>query len=896
MNAGGSVIGALNARAGTMATADPVDRAIDAVAREDAPPAARSVAPSAEDAPILPGDDDVASADASASALAESTPSWFDVNAFRGEDFDAGAYVESLGAYVSMDELKAELERYQSRLRERLVDVVNRDYDKFLRISEDVVDVESAVSEWEAPLANFKAEVEATRAELVEALNEMDDVMRRRQECADQRATLELMLDVNNLVTKVERLLDELDPDPAGTAGTAETASRNGWAAPTDRGPAAASAADPNATTEESDAEDDWDAADVEVTADDEEGLDALRPRLVGGDDAAALALAGEDDKRGARAGGGDAAEARARTIERVSGEVNRLRFYRGKGERLKFVRALGPRIEACETRLAAALRDATAAAAASRSRAALSHCLRAHVAVGRVDEAEEIVRRAVARPAVTRVVESDADADYPHLLDRCATAALEACDVELELTRDAESDLAARFNLLANAVLAEVDARVAEAKPGAFSPGNPDAFRRNHAAFTALLDRLEERVPTLASLRAFRESEAMTTATRRWNASAYFALRFREIADAVESGLDDERLIRAVERGTSRDRFLLAATEAAWEGLGRCWREDVFVPRAAEKFLKLSAQIVSWYDGWLSEGVAAVGTETAGGAEATGDAEAAGGAEAGGADGGAEASGDGSTAAAAPRPPRSWGASAGDDDLLAARADVDLFLRRVVNELIPLATSTVRTALGDAAGEAVAECLLAGVDEATRGGAAELDAAVARIVADRCAAALKQMKGITATFRMTNKPLPTRHSHFVPGVLAPIRAFVESPAARALTRETRERLAAAAAERVSATYADMAGELVASVRKTEASLNRLKDRKATKAGATGSNPGGDDAGKPTDTEKICKQLHLDVAEYAAGLASLGIDPGDSAAFKALWAVAAPEGEPAPSL
>ena len=74
--------------------------------------AARPVAPSAEDAPILLGDD-VSSADASASAsaLAESTPSWFDVNAFQGEDFDAGEYVESLGAYVSMDELKAELGR-----------------------------------------------------------------------------------------------------------------------------------------------------------------------------------------------------------------------------------------------------------------------------------------------------------------------------------------------------------------------------------------------------------------------------------------------------------------------------------------------------------------------------------------------------------------------------------------------------------------------------------------------------------------------------------------------------------------------------------------------------------------------------------------------------------------
>ena len=58
------------------------------------------------------------------------------------------------------------------------------------------------------------------------------------------------------------------------------------------------------------------------------------------------------------------------------------------------------------------------------------------------------------------RAVESDKNEDYPRLLDRCATAALEACDVELELTRDAEGHLGARFNLLADAVLAEVDAR----------------------------------------------------------------------------------------------------------------------------------------------------------------------------------------------------------------------------------------------------------------------------------------------------------------------------------------------------------------------------------------------------------------------------------------------------
>jgi hypothetical protein len=45
--------------------------------------------------------------------------------------------------------------------------------------------------------------------------------------------------------------------------------------------------------------------------------------------------------------------------------------------------------------------------------------------------------------------------------------------------------------------------------------------------------------------------------------------------------------------------------------------------------------------------------------------------------------------------------------------------------------------------------------------------------VAGKCVEVLRQLRGITATYRMTNKPLPTRHSHFVPGVLAPLKAFV---------------------------------------------------------------------------------------------------------------------------
>jgi hypothetical protein len=63
--------------------------------------------------------------------------------------------------------------------------------------------------------------------------------------------------------------------------------------------------------------------------------------------------------------------------------------------------------------------------------------------------------------------------------------------------------------------------------------------------------------------------------------------------------------------------------------------------------------------------------------------------------------------------------------------------------------------------------------------------------------------------------------------------------------------------------------------------LQRYEAGKAGAAGAAGA--AGKDDGKVSDTEKICKQLHLDVCEYGAQLAKLGVDPATRETFRALW-------------
>lgn len=184
----------------------------------------------------------------------------------------------------------------------------------------------------------------------------------------------------------------------------------------------------------------------------------------------------------------------------------------------------------------------------------------------------------------------------------------------------------------------------------------------------------------------------------------------------------------------------------------------------------------------------------------------------------------------------------------------------------------------------------MAGVRDALAEGAAVVaaaagtaEAAVTTAVVEKCVEVLKQMRGITATYRMTNKPLPTRHSHFVPSVLAPLKPFVSGPAAELLGPTVRDRLAHKVAEQVTERYSAMAEELVTTVRKTESSLKRLKGRK----GGAGPNTQG-----ASDTDKICHQLRLDVAEYQQQLPALELDPQRLPALAGLLQLVAPDARP----
>jgi len=643
------------------------------------------------------------------------------------------------------------------------------------------------------------------------------------------------------------------------------------------------------------------------------------------------------------RSDGHNSAEERARILSRVAGEVNRLKFFLSQGKDSQQVKALGDRVKSCDETLlkelngafAAALLDASEeskkagiSATKLKSAASVKFLLEAYQSVGRASDAEKTVKNTLVKPVVSAVTDSapapagiGAREDVSGILKNCSEKAIEAVSFLLDIAKDLSSSESS-CDFLGGSVLAEIDSQLHEKRPSSFSPGVPEAFISNYAASMAFIDDLQAKAETISQIAAekFFDSDALRTFHKRWNLSVYFTLRFQEIAGDVDATLTRPGLER-VQKGDATTPtakspkkdgtpkspkspkkqqekqeindvpgvFSLTASDAAFRSALRCFDDDVYVPAQADKFVRLAAQIVSRYRAWVSAGTeyleeTALINAAAEKSENTSD----------------DAGGSSSVATAARRTTSSntWGATAGCEELATVRSEVELFSKKVKEELVKVAAKKVGSAIKvpedrEAATNATSQCLELGavtLDEFLP----KITSAIALVVTERCTEALKQLKGITATFRMTNKPTPTKHSHFVPMLLQPLSKFCEesqrtrrlSPiAAKDLTREV--------CEGVTKKYAEMASDLVATVLKTEASLNRLKDRQGK--GTTAASDATKAGGKLSDTDKIFKQLHLDVAEYASRLISVNVQPSSLEAFPALWKALAPEGEPIPA-
>lgn len=550
--------------------------------------------------------------------------------------------------------------------------------------------------------------------------------------------------------------------------------------------------------------------------------------------------------------------ETQSMLLERIASEMNRLKFYIAHAQNLPFIENMEKRIQSASLLLDASLGHCFTDGLEHRDANAIYNCLRAYAAIDNTTSAEEIFRTTIVAPLIQKIIPHGASTvvagssidelknDYQQI-KQCVE---KDCKFLLEISSAENSGLHV-FDFLANSILKEVLSALQKGKPGVFSPGRPPEFLKNYKSSLDFLAHLEGYCPSRSAVAKFRAEAVYVEFMKQWSVGAYYSLRLQEIAGDLNSALMTTSLvpIQNINSGQRNSRELtLKQSVTLLESLRSCWREDVLVLSHADRFLKLSLQLLSRYSNWLSSGLAA---------RKKGNAVSSSGCE--------------------------WAVSAVPEDFI-----------YIIHDLNCLASEVCGDYLGQVL-QILSSCSAAVLDSVKQSilhGGKSLEDLVPLVIntiiealVEKSVEDLRQLKGITATYRMTNKPLPVRHSPYVSAVLRPLKVLLEGERATIyLTRETRNELLLGAATEITGRYYELAADLVSVARKTESSLQRIRQGAQRRAGASSDVLDNN----VSDTGKICMQLFLDIQEYGRNLAALGVEAATIPAFCSLWQCVAP--------
>lgn len=399
------------------------------------------------------------------------------------------------------------------------------------------------------------------------------------------------------------------------------------------------------------------------------------------------------------------------------------------------------------------------------------------------------------------------------------------------------DARLARRLDFVGNAVWPQVQRAISMHMGAAFSPGIPDVFHRSFRAGTDIFAAIEA-----AAGDEFRSALCSSSTTaefwKHWNLPVYFQLRFQEISSAFEEQLAQGPIASNVSTGAGvGSRFALAeakdfdarllrsdvyrasATVALVSCLRRCWAEEVYLAPLTHRFVRLSLQVLARYSTWVRTGLAGEWTESDG------------------------------VARGAARVVR----------------DIGVLQERLPTEL----ASLLRARCANLDGRSV-EAIESGFAEAiNRFGTLipDIVQSIEDAIGQACTENLQPLRGIIATYRMSSKQAPTRHSSFVPKILRPLRVFLKDHEGSSLDDDVVTTLVRGVVGITSEQYLIMVTDLIERNKSNEATLKRLNIGRSSAALKPASGGGG-----LSVVQKITMQLYLDVEQFADEVFALGVD------------------------
>ncbi|KAG6590709.1 putative conserved oligomeric Golgi complex subunit [Phytophthora cinnamomi] len=136
----------------------------------------------------------------------------FEEEAFSGEGFEVGAFLEDCRARSPMETIHQDLKQFQTALENQLVAIINEDYAEFLQLSSKLKGVDEAVSSVRAPILAVLKRVDEAQHAMTALRGKTHAQLQTADELQQQEKDLQLSIQISEKLLLLEELLEIESP------------------------------------------------------------------------------------------------------------------------------------------------------------------------------------------------------------------------------------------------------------------------------------------------------------------------------------------------------------------------------------------------------------------------------------------------------------------------------------------------------------------------------------------------------------------------------------------------------------------------------------------------------------------------------------------------------------
>jgi len=543
--------------------------------------------------------------------------------------------------------------------------------------------------------------------------------------------------------------------------------------------------------------------------------------------------------------------------LERVAGEFNQLQFHVNQSKGHPIIDNIKSRVSLITSKLQESLEASFLEGLTLNQSDLVLRCLRTYALIDKVGHAEDLFRHNFVKSRIGKLISEKCRSteDLRIMCDNVIEFAKSDCSMLLNLTteksgsgKDEREDFVKGFDFLVNSVWPEVDDAIESKLSFIFSPGNPDLFFERYSIMMKFVESFEECCTSFESFRHLRSHHNYQTFMTKWSLPVYFQIRLQEIAGKIEAAIDGP--LEMPQNGSSK-LFSTNIIETVWKALNDCWNDRIFLQPLFNRFWKLFLQILSRLSVVLND----ISDELPLPKDAAPESEE----------------------------------KSGNDSKAVSKYDL-VELRKLYGDVYKLCSKVPELfkdriePLFQQICESSYEEHEAAFNESVDNFKSHLDRLSKYFIgylSDEGSQQLENTKNLPRLYRRTNRDPPSQASAYVSLALNPLKTFSENDDA-ALENDQLLKILRATVSVITSRYFVIVDELVASIKKTEESLQRLKRlRKGADSAVSSSSPN-----DVTDEAKIRKQLFLDVQQFGKEASTLAaLDMETHAEFKKLSAL-----------